>query len=114
MSFLDFITSLPQNATFERALKTFVEATAAQAALYTTIVPNSPGVKTGAAVSVGATVLSIVWNGLLAWAAAAKNAKLLAFTKAVEDAVTARLAVQPVVGTVIVSPPVEHSTPAGA
>lgn len=80
-----------------RAFKTFVEATAAQAALYTTVVPNTPGVKTGVAVSVGATVLSLVWNGLVAYATKTKSAKLDQLATAIDKAVDARLAAQAVV-----------------
>jgi hypothetical protein len=57
-----FIQKLAADPIVERSFKTFVEATAAQAALYTTVVPSSPGVKGTAAVSVGATVLSVLWN----------------------------------------------------
>jgi hypothetical protein len=78
----------------ERAIKTFVEATAAQAALYTTVVPDSPGVKGSATISVGATVLSVVWNLLIAWATKAKSAKLDALAQAIDNAVDARLALR--------------------
>jgi len=115
MSLLDFLTTLPQNSTVERAIKTFVEATAAQAALYTTVVPNSPGVKTSAAVSGGATVLSVVWNLLLTWVGKAKAAKLAAFAAAVDQAVSAQLAVREALaqppGTVVATPIVPAHAP---
>ena len=117
MSLLDFLTALPSNSTVERAVKTFVEATAAQAALYTTVVPTSPGVKGAAAVSGGATLLAILWNLLLTWAASSKANKLAAFAASVDKAVAAQLAIRDSVqanppGTVIVTPIVPaHSAP---
>jgi hypothetical protein len=94
MSLLDSIVGLASNDTVERAYKTFLEVSAAQAAAYTTIVPNSPGVKTSALVSAGATFLSIVWNALKTWVANSKNAKLAALADAIDKAVAVRLAVQ--------------------
>ncbi len=91
---------MPNLATFlkspiiERAYKTFVEVTAAQAALYGTVVPNAPGVKTSAAVSTGATALAIAWNLGLAYFTNVKSAKLDKLAEAIDRAVDARLAAQ--------------------
>ena len=78
----------------KRAYKTLVQATAAQAALYTTIVPNPPSVQTSAAVSGGAALLSIVWNGGLTWITNTKSARLDKLAVAIDRAVDARLAAQ--------------------
>lgn len=94
MTFIDAIVAFTKNPTVERAYKTFVEASAAQAALYTTVVPNSPGVKTAAAVSAGSTLLSILWNTLLSFVSARQAAKLTALANAIDQAVAVRIAVQ--------------------
>lgn len=104
------VTSFFSGPLVERAVKTFIEATAAQAAVYTTVVPNTPGIKTSASISVGATLISLVWNGLTKWALNTKNAKLDALAQAIDRAVDARLAAQAEVpkladpGNVIVAP----------
>lgn len=85
------VQAVAASPVLERAFKTFVEVTAAQAALYTTVVPSTPGVKTAGAVSVGATVLSVGWNMLLAWATKTKSAKLDQLAAAIDQLADARL-----------------------
>lgn len=93
-SLISKLQTLAAYPVVERAFKTFVEATATQAAIYTTITPNTPGVKIAGAVSLGATALSIVWNGLVLWATKAKSAKLDQLAAAIDKIVDARLAEQ--------------------
>lgn len=92
--FIDSIVAFTKHPIVERAYKTFVEVSAAQAAAYGTVVPNSPGVRTSAVVSAGATVLSVLWNALLAHASKRQAAKLTALADAIDRAVAVRLAVQ--------------------
>jgi len=86
--------ALSTNDTFSRAVKTFIEVTAAQAALYTTVIPNTPPVRTSGAISLGATVLAVAWNLALAWATKAKSAKLDALAAAIDKVVDQRLTEQ--------------------
>lgn len=88
------ITRFIKNPIVERAYKTFVEITAAQAALYGTVVPDSPGVKASAAISTGATVVSLVWNGALLWFTKTRSAKLDALAAAIDAIVDKRIAEQ--------------------
>jgi hypothetical protein len=88
------VTTVFTSPIIERALKTFVEVTAAQAALYTTVIPNSPSVQGSATISASATVLSIIWNGLVQWSLAVRSKKLDALCRAIDEAVDARLSAQ--------------------
>jgi hypothetical protein len=85
------IQAASTNPVIERAFKTFVEVTAGQAAVYTTLVPAAPDLKVSAAVSLGATALSVGWNLLIAWATKTKSARLDRIAAAIDKAVDARL-----------------------
>lgn len=88
------VTSFIKNPIVERAYKTFIEITAAQAALYGTVVPDSPGVKASAVISTSATVLSVVWNGALLWFTNTRSAKLDRLAQAIDTIVDKRIAEQ--------------------
>lgn len=98
LNFINAVIAWIKRPVVERAVKTFIEATAAQAAVYTTVVPTTPGVKTSASISVGAAVLSVLWNSLQAWATNTKSARLDRIAAAIDAAVDARLAAQKVPG----------------
>lgn len=94
--------------TVSRVIKTLIEVTAAQAALYTTVIPNAPSVKGSAAVSGGAALLSLVWALLVNWATQTKSAKLDTLAAAIDKAVDARIAAQaqvPSVTSVVLAAP---------
>jgi hypothetical protein len=89
--------SLFSNDTLQRVVKTIIEVVAAQAALYTTVIPNPPTIAASGALAGGAGVLALVWGLLLAWATNTKSAKLDSLAAAIDKAVDARLAAQKVV-----------------
>ncbi len=82
------------NDTVARVVKTVVEVAGAQAALYTTVVPNPPTTKTSAALAAGAGALALVWNLAIQWATTRKNARLTALAQAIDAAVAAQLAIK--------------------
>lgn len=90
------VASFLKSDTVSRAIKTLVEVTAAQAALYTTVIPSAPSVQGTAAVSGSAALLAVVWNLLLTWATKTKSAKLDALAEAIDKVVDARLSEQSV------------------
>ena len=83
-----------QNPIFERAYKTLVEVTAAQAALYGSVVPHAPSVQTSATVSGVATFASLLWNLAQKWFVNYRSARLDSLAAAIDAAVAARLAAQ--------------------
>lgn len=95
-----------------KAYKTFVEVTAAQAALYGTVIPDPPGVKPAATISLVATLLAVLWNAALLWFSKAKSAKLDALAAAIDKIVDERLdqqhvpdAATPSLSPTVVAPP---------
>src|SRR5260221_12570893 len=104
MGLIDSFLAFTKNPTVERAYKTFIEATAAQTALYTTVVPHPPNVQTSAAVSVGSTVLAILWNSLLTAVSNRQAAKLTALADAIDKAVAQRLALQAAAQKQVITP----------
>ncbi len=87
MSIIGTIQSFSNSDIVKRVVKTVVEVVAAQTALYTTVIPNAPKPATSAAVAGGAGLLSLVWNGLVAWYNKHQTTKLVKLQGAIEAAV---------------------------
>lgn len=86
--------ALFSNDTLQRVLKTIIEVGAAQAALYTTVIPNPPSLPASTALATGAGVLALLWNLALSWATKTKNAKLDTLAAAIDRVVDQRLTEQ--------------------
>lgn len=80
-----------QKPLVERTVKTIVEVTAAQAAVYTTLVPNPPPLGASVAISSGAGLVAFGLNLVLAWATKTKSAKLDALAVAIDKVVDERI-----------------------
>jgi hypothetical protein len=75
-----------------RAYKTLVQVVAAQAIVYGSLQgSDAPPVQQTAAVSLGATLVAVLWNLALAWFTKTKDARLDKLAAAIDAIVDARL-----------------------